>query len=309
MSLSSRCLYLMLVGVMRAAVTSLTDRRVTQVWFPSPSLCLLNISQLYIALFYFCFRAAASNVAMKILSPKLDRLSYRFSKAIHLGIYRSMIYIYLYLVGAYTFSPVKKSLLVYPQTLWCLVLLAALSSSMMAPLFCPELLLPKSVPILLELPLMFLRLGVKSQKCSLVCQVIIMHNSLFVLNFLQWYQSFDWLPSGWREDRRNPGGYHEIPSSGSENWQVDQNETSPEGGKRNNSFKYCNSTEIGLAPYLEFCIPMSAHSWKNGELFLRVSLWPLCMSSSLDKKLDLPTLTKTLLTGQLRYVFSVNHCS
>ncbi|XP_042564889.1 vitellogenin isoform X4 [Clupea harengus] len=33
--------------------------------------------------------AAASNIAIKILSPKLDRLSYRFSKAIHLDIYRS----------------------------------------------------------------------------------------------------------------------------------------------------------------------------------------------------------------------------
>ncbi|XP_063057820.1 vitellogenin-like isoform X3 [Engraulis encrasicolus] len=35
--------------------------------------------------------AAASNVAMKILSPKLDRLSYRYSKAIHLDIFRSPV--------------------------------------------------------------------------------------------------------------------------------------------------------------------------------------------------------------------------
>ncbi|XP_048107993.1 LOW QUALITY PROTEIN: vitellogenin-like [Alosa alosa] len=35
--------------------------------------------------------AAASNVAIKILSPKLDRLSYRYSKAIHLDLYKSPV--------------------------------------------------------------------------------------------------------------------------------------------------------------------------------------------------------------------------
>ncbi|XP_076134159.1 vitellogenin-like [Alosa pseudoharengus] len=34
---------------------------------------------------------AASNVAMKILSSKLDRLNYRYSKAIHIGIYRNLL--------------------------------------------------------------------------------------------------------------------------------------------------------------------------------------------------------------------------
>ena len=36
--------------------------------------------------------AVTSNIAMKILNPKLDRLSYRFSKAIHLDFYRSTNY-------------------------------------------------------------------------------------------------------------------------------------------------------------------------------------------------------------------------
>lgn len=34
------------------------------------------------------FSAAACNVAMKILSPKLDRLSYRFSRSLYLDYYQ-----------------------------------------------------------------------------------------------------------------------------------------------------------------------------------------------------------------------------
>lgn len=43
----------------------------------------------YAALLCFYHSAAACNVAVKILSPRLNRLSFRFSKAIHMDIYNS----------------------------------------------------------------------------------------------------------------------------------------------------------------------------------------------------------------------------
>lgn len=38
---------------------------------------------------YFLCSAAACNIAVKMLSPKLNRLSLRFSRAIHMDIYNS----------------------------------------------------------------------------------------------------------------------------------------------------------------------------------------------------------------------------
>ncbi len=43
------------------------------------------------ALLSFDFSAAACNVAVKILNPKLNRLNLRFSRAIHMDVYNSKI--------------------------------------------------------------------------------------------------------------------------------------------------------------------------------------------------------------------------
>lgn len=37
--------------------------------------------------FLILFRSSACNIALKLLAPKLDRLSYRYSKVMHFGDY------------------------------------------------------------------------------------------------------------------------------------------------------------------------------------------------------------------------------
>ena len=40
-----------------------------------------------ITTFLILFRSSACNIALKLLAPKLDRLSYRYSKVMHIGGY------------------------------------------------------------------------------------------------------------------------------------------------------------------------------------------------------------------------------
>lgn len=108
------------------------------------------------SLFVVVCSAAACNIALRMLSPKLNRLSLRFSRAIHLDVYNSKAFLSSGSSPPLFFSNIP-SLVTLSQVVTCSALLPMLSTSTMLPAFCPEISWRRPVHMFLEPLLMFWR--------------------------------------------------------------------------------------------------------------------------------------------------------